>query len=182
MSQESSESPESRRGFFSRTAAVVFSAAAIAIPAVSALFVIFDPLRKRGGGTQGFVRIATLSSLPNDGVPRKFPVLATRSDAWTKYPNVPIGAVYLRRTGESVVEALNVVCPHAGCFVDFSAEKSCYLCPCHNSSFALSGQINDKKSPSPRSLDTLEIQVRGEEIWVRFQNFRAGTAEKIPAT
>jgi hypothetical protein len=31
-----------------------------------------------------------------------------------KFNEVPIGAVYLRRTGNQV-EALNVVCPHAGC-------------------------------------------------------------------
>jgi hypothetical protein len=31
-------------------------------------------------------------------------------------------------------------------------------------------------------LDELEVEVRGEaEIWVKFQNFRAGVVEKTPA-
>ena len=93
-----------------------------------------------------------------------------------------IGAVYLRREKGKPVEALNVACPHAGCFVDYVAARHGYLCPCHNSTFALDGKINDPKSPSPRALDTLEVEIRGEgEIWVRFQNYRAGVSTKVPA-
>ena len=69
----------------------------------------------------GLTRVTTLDSIPNDGLPRKFPIIASRTDAWNKFPDAPIGAIYLRRTGEKKVEALNVVCPHAGCFVDFKS-------------------------------------------------------------
>ncbi|HVY70044.1 MAG TPA: Rieske (2Fe-2S) protein, partial [Verrucomicrobiae bacterium] len=106
-----------------------------------------------------------------------------RQDAWNKFTNVPVGAVYLRRVGEKTVEAFNVVCPHAGCFVDFMPERKSYLCPCHNSTFGLDGKIQDAKSPSPRGLDSLEVELRdGGEIWVRFQNYQAGHHEKIPVT
>ena len=63
--------------------------------------------------------ITTLDTLPKDGTPQKFAIIAGRVDAWNKLPNAPIGAIYLRRVGEKGVEAINVVCPHAGCFVDF---------------------------------------------------------------
>ena len=82
-----------------------------------------------------------LEVLPADGVPRKFPILADKTDAWNKYPNTPVGAVYLRRTGERAVQALNVVCPHTGCFVDYRAERKGYYCPCHSSSFAVDGRV-----------------------------------------
>jgi len=102
-------------------------------------------------------------------------------DAWSRTPNVPVGAVYLQRVGENKVRALNVVCPHAGCFVDYRPANGNYFCPCHNSSFALDGKILDPKSPSPRGLDELPVEVRnGTEVWVTFQNFRAGVHEKIP--
>jgi len=56
-----------------------------------------------------------------------------------------------------------------------------YFCPCHRSSFTLDGAILDPKSPSPRPLDDLPVEIRnGTEIWVKFQNFRAGTHDKIP--
>ena len=150
------------------------------VPALAGLMVLLDPLRRKMS-SGGAVKVTTLAALPADGVPRRFPVLADKVDAWNKYRNVPIGAVYLRRTGDGKVEALNVVCPHAGCFVDFSAERAMFLCPCHNSSFALDGRIADTKSPSPRALDSMSAEVRGNgEIWVTFQNFQAGRPDKVP--
>jgi Rieske Fe-S protein len=127
------------------------------------------------------VRVTTLDSLPNDGVPRKFPVIAARTDAWNKYSDTPIGAVYLRRTGDRTVEALNVVCPHAGCFVDFSANRGQFLCPCHNSSFKVDGSRAAATSPAARGLDSLAVDVRSDgTVWIVFQNFEAGRADKIP--
>ncbi|MBN8248839.1 MAG: Rieske 2Fe-2S domain-containing protein, partial [Verrucomicrobia bacterium] len=168
-----------RRSFVKEVAAVVIGGVATLVPAAAGLLVWLDPLRRRGDGAgAGFVRIAPLAALPNDGVPRKFTVLADRVDAWTKTPAVPVGAVYLRRTGERTIEALQTVCPHAGCFVDYRPEVKDFFCPCHNSTFAVTGAINDPKSPSPRPMDTLSVEVRGGEIWVRYENFQAGQREK----
>jgi Rieske Fe-S protein len=65
--------------------------------------------------------------------------------------------------------------------VDFRAQLGHFHCPCHDSSFAPDGKILDPKSPSPRSLDELAVEIRKEaEIWVTFQNYRAGVHEKIP--
>ena len=169
-----------RRSFFKEAAAVVIGGVAVLVPAAAGLLVFLDPLRKKGKAVSNAIRVASLSAVPNDNQPHKFPVIASRTDAWNKFPSTPIGAVYLRRTGEKTIEALNVVCPHAGCFVDFLPSRACFHCPCHNSTFAMDGKINDPKSPSPRPLDTLPVEIRGEEIYVTFQNFRAGVAEKIP--
>jgi menaquinol-cytochrome c reductase iron-sulfur subunit len=174
----------SRRDFFAKAGSIVIGAALMVVPAVSGLLVFLNPLRRRGqgGGASNAVRVAALRALPENGEPRKFPVLATRVDAWNRTPNVPVGAVYLRKVGPNEVKAFNVACPHAGCFVDFRADKNHYLCPCHNSSFSLDGRVLDPKSPSPRPLDELPVEIRGDgEIWVKFQNFRAGTKETIPA-
>lgn len=168
-----------RRDFFKCASALIIAGVVGIIPAIAGLIVFLDPLRRKGK-TGGPIRVASLRALPQDGRPYKFPVIASRVDAWNKFPEVPVGAVYLRRTGERQIEALNVVCPHAGCFVDFVPSRECFLCPCHNSTFALSGKIIDPKSPSPRALDSLPVEIRGEEIFVEFQNFRSGVAEKIP--
>lgn len=171
-----------RRGFFKQTLAIIIGGIAAAVPALAALMVLTDPLRRKNAAGKA-IRITTLEALPADGIPRKFPVLASRTDAWNKFVNVPIGAVYLRRTADGKVEALNVVCPHAGCFVDFSAEDDKFICPCHNSSFKVDGAIADPASPSPRALDSLPVEIRrGGVIWVTFQNFEAGQSEKIPVT
>lgn len=171
---------DNRRDFFKKTSAIVAGGILAAAPPLAGVPMILDPLRRKSEAG-AFVRVAALAALPNDGVPRKFAVLADRRDAWNKFPRTPVGAVYLRRTPEGRIEALNVVCPHAGCFIDFLAAKPGYFCPCHNSAFALDGSIADAKSPSARGMDSLEVEVRNEtEIWVRYQNFEAGKKEKIP--
>lgn len=170
-----------RRVFLRGAAATVLGGAALATPVGAGLFVFLDPLRApRGAGN--WSRVTRLSALPADGVPRRFTLRAERVNAWTRHPATPLGAVYLRRTGEQTVQALHATCPHAGCLVDYAPARNGFLCPCHNSTFAVDGAVNDPASPSPRGLDALEVEIRhGEEVWVRFQNFRAGVREKVPA-
>jgi menaquinol-cytochrome c reductase iron-sulfur subunit len=85
------------------------------------------------------------------------------------------------------VVAFNAVCPHLGCFVDFNrhvGDEGLFQCPCHNSDFLVDGdRVDPNSSPSPRGLDTLEIdadKLAAGEIWVEFMNFKTGHAEKEP--
>jgi len=180
MDQPVASPPPDRRNFLAKAGAIVIGGVLALVAPLSGLLVFLDPLRRRTSN-EGAVFVASLAALPESGEPRKFPVLATRVDAWNRSPNVPIGAVYLQRLPGDQVRALNVVCPHAGCFVDFRARQNGFHCPCHNSSFGLDGAVLDPKSPSPRPLDELVVEVRdGSEVWVRFQNFRPGVHAKIP--
>ncbi len=172
--------PPDRRDFLAQAAAVVIGGALALVAPAAGLFVLFDPLRRKAEGG-GAVWVASLAALPESGEPRQFPVLATHVDAWNRTPNVRVGAVFLQRLADGGVRAFNASCPHAGCFVGFRADKNCYLCPCHNSTFELDGQVKDRTSPAPRGLDDLPVEIRpGGEIWVRFQNFRPGEKERVP--
>jgi nitrite reductase/ring-hydroxylating ferredoxin subunit len=169
-----------RRDFVKKGAALALGALSITTPVVAGLMVVCDPLRRKGDASD-WILVTSMRSLPEDGLPRKFVVIASHSDAWNRNPSIPVGAVYLRRTGPASVQAFNVICPHAGCFVDFVPARNGYLCPCHNSTFEIHGKIRDRKSPSPRGLDQLDVQVKNErEVWVRFQNFRTGVDKRIP--
>jgi len=174
--------PNERRGFLVKFAAVIFGGIVAIVPFAAGLFAFFDPLRRKSE-TGEFVRIVPLDALPPDGVPRRFAVLSNRSDAWNFFANQPVGAVYLRRTAENHIEALNSTCPHAGCFVDFDRQSDCYKCPCHNSRFTVDGAMI-QPSPSPRPMDTLAIELResgvAKEVWVKFENFYTGIAERLP--
>jgi menaquinol-cytochrome c reductase iron-sulfur subunit len=172
---------DGRRDFLKKACAACIGGAVIIPPIAAGVVVLLDPVRRKSA-IGDFVHVGFLSALPEDGTPRKFTVLTTREDAWNKMTNVPVGAVYLRRLAPNKVQALNVVCPHAGCFVDFVQDRNSYLCPCHNSTFAVDGKINDPKSPAARGMDELEATIRnGNEVWVKFQNYLAGEADKIPA-
>src|ERR1700722_18164505 len=98
MRTQSPEPQTSRRGFFKQSLTFVLGGLALLTPAIAALVLLTDPLRRKGAAGSA-IRVTNLDALPNDGVPRKFPVLAAKTDAWNKFANVPIGAVYLRRTG-----------------------------------------------------------------------------------
>ena len=166
-----------RRNFLAGASALAVGALATLAPIGVAITTILDPLR-RTSKSNGMVLVTRLSAVPEDGSPRKFTVSADRTDAWATYADTPVGAVYLRRTGDDVL-ALNVVCPHAGCFVGVADEGSGFACPCHRSSFDLDGVVDDPASPSPRDMDELEVEVRNvDEVWVRFQNFLPGRDEK----
>jgi menaquinol-cytochrome c reductase iron-sulfur subunit len=170
--------PVGRRNFFKSFLATVIGGVLGVVPFLAGLQVFLDPLRRKAGASSA-VRVAGLEALPDDGIPRKFPVLADRIDAWNKFTQIPIGAIYLRRTGNQV-QAFNAVCPHLGCNVDFLQQKNVYFCPCHNSTFTVAGRIADPSSPAARGLDSLDVELRGNEVWVKFQNFEAGRREKIP--
>jgi menaquinol-cytochrome c reductase iron-sulfur subunit len=171
----------SRRGFLARLVAIVV-AAALYVPALAAGALAFlNPLRiKSEGGKR--IRLTTLDMLPADGTPQRFPVIADRSDAWTFYPNEPIGAVWLRLTDakQKKVQAVQVLCPHLGCYVDFRTADKTFFCPCHRASFDMEGKRTEERSMSPRDLDTLDVEIRnGNEVWVNYLKFRTGSSEKI---
>jgi Rieske Fe-S protein len=181
MKQQDSPPRPERRDFLIKTAAVGLGAAVTLVPVGAGLVALLDPLRHKARAG-AFLRVTAINALPDDGTPRQFPVVSDRVDAWNKFPQVRVGAVYLRKTGPNQVQAINVVCPHAGCFVNYQPDHGHYLCPCHNSSFALDGKIKDPASPSPRALDTLEVKISEDGgVWVNFENYRAGIHEKIPA-
>lgn len=178
--------PDSRRSFLTGLAAGVIGTLVGVVPLVSGLLVFFDPLLRRRGAAATSLKVAALDALPADGTPAVFPVVSTRQDAWTRYPNEPIGAVYLRRLKDGKVEAFNASCPHLGCFVDFRDKE--FRCPCHNSSFTIEGARVQPAPPappcpSPRDLDPLEVDAQKlatGEVWVKFENFRKGIPERVP--
>jgi menaquinol-cytochrome c reductase iron-sulfur subunit len=181
------ESPP-RRNFIVASLAFVIGGLISIFPFIPGVAVLLDPVlrRKKPGASEAeggkFVRVATLESIPASGV-QQFPVIADRRDAWSHFPNERIGAVYLRRVGENAVEAFNAVCPHLGCIFSFVASRNEFYCPCHNSAFHIDGSKIEgpgRVNPSPRPLDSLEVQVKENgEVWVKFEDFLTGIEEKI---
>ncbi|MCB1090732.1 MAG: Rieske (2Fe-2S) protein [Verrucomicrobiae bacterium] len=189
-SPESSPSGEKRRDLLLKAGSICAGCALAGVPVLAGLRVVAHPVTQRRGaaavgGEAPFLPVATLDSLPEDGSPVKFIVRADQADAWSRFPNQVIGAVFLRRVekGGSTphVQAFNVVCPHLGCAVEFREGNRDYFCPCHNSAFELESGTQEASSPSARGLDELETQIDGTgHILVRFQNFVMGIADKRP--
>jgi Rieske Fe-S protein len=149
--------------------------AALAAPVMAFLG---GPLRRptvRGGDEP--VPVADLDRLPEGTPVAARVVVAERIDAWAKIAGVPLGAVWIVRRGDRV-ECLSSTCPHAGCFVDWSAADNRFACPCHKSAFDLDGKVI--AGPSPRPMDALEAEVKDGRVLVRYRRFRQATAKKEP--
>lgn len=162
-----------RRGFFAAVTGVA-AATVAAVAAVPVFGAVLAPLwKKREGGD--YLPVGRLEALP-EGRPVRAVVVGPRTDAWIRYRAEELGAVWLRRTGERV-EAFSGVCPHLGCSVEQRGDR--FECPCHDSTFELSGKV--LTGPAPRPLDGLEVRVEGGEVQVRFERFAPGGKERRPA-
>ena len=61
--------------------------------------------------------------------------------------------------------AMSAVCTHLGCTVQYRSDISQVWCPCHNGMYDIHGR--NISGPPPRPLEALDVQVRGDEIFVR---------------
>jgi Rieske Fe-S protein len=109
-----------------------------------------------------------------DAAPVRIEIIAPLvKDGWTAARDVLVGAAYVRRTGPnpSDIDARSAVCPHLGCAVSYDAAQKNYLCPCHDSRFAITGA--KLSGPAERGLDDLPIQLapdgRLKLSWVRYK-------------
>lgn len=164
-----------RRSFLKTVFAVISGAlvAAIGGPIVVAFL---DPVRRRtvkGGGT---MRVGKVADLPV-GVPRRVDVIEARSDAWDRSDPKPIGAVWLVCRDRGHVDAYSGTCPHLGCAIGFNATTNQFVCPCHDSAFALADGER-LKGPSPRGLDPLPVAVKDGEVEVEFKQFVQGISSR----
>lgn len=72
----------------------------------------------------------------------------------------------LIRLSESEWRAFEQKCTHLSCAVFYSKESGKIECPCHNGFFdARTGQV--LQGPPPRPLPQLDVDIRGEEVYVK---------------
>ena len=175
------ETPGERRGFIKFLCAFIGTLISV-VPFGAGMWSYLNPLAKRdsGAGDDGFIKVTTIDAIPADGTPAKFTVVADKVDAWNRFTDVSIGAVYLRLV-DGLPKALHTVCPHLGCFIDYRPGNNDFFCPCHNSNFKLDGGL--ARGVSPRAMDPLQIDVRNKtEVWVKFQNFQPGHSHAVPVS
>lgn len=185
-----------RRNFLMKVLAGTVGFIVTAVPVVLGGLFFFDPLRRKRTvpdaqqpkrDERGFIRVTTTESIPADGTPQKFTVIADQLDAWNYFAEERLGNVILRKLSEGPIEtatdvvAFNDVCPHLGCNVEYrpsAPDERAFLCPCHNSAFSLTGERSNQVPP--RDLDKLAVEIRnGNEVWVQYQKFRSGTPDKV---
>lgn len=128
--------------------------AALGFPAFVYLF--FPPKAKR---ENEWVDIGDISRLtPN--VPVEMVFRRNRVDGW-KVISEKSTAWVVKRANEGVT-AFGPQCTHLGCAYHWEDGKNEFICPCHNSVFAVDGRVIS--GPAPRPLDRYEAKVQGTHL------------------
>jgi len=70
-------------------------------------------------------------------------------------------------TSEGQYRAMSAVCTHLGCTVQYRSDLRNVWCACHNGMYDLNGR--NISGPPPRPLETYDVFIKGEEIYVRRQ-------------
>jgi len=71
----------------------------------------------------------------------------------------------LVETAAGQYHAMSATCTHLGCTVQYRPDLHEIWCACHNGMYDLNGR--NVSGPPPRPLETFDVQVRGDEIYVR---------------
>jgi Rieske Fe-S protein len=171
----------SRRGFLGSATNVLMVAIGL-IVAIPALGYFLSPLRRKGaaeGTGATFQDAGPLSDIPV-GQWRLLSLEMVCEDGWKK--SRVRHAVWVRRQdgADQGVTVLSSICPHLGCPINWHPDQSQFICPCHGGIFDTDGQHTG--GPPPRAMDPLEFEVRAGRLWVRWQDFKIGVAERVPVT
>ena len=70
----------------------------------------------------------------------------------------------LIRTASGEYRAMSATCTHLSCTVQYRDDLREVWCACHNGKYSLDGR--NLSGPAPRPLESFDVQVKGEEIFV----------------
>ena len=167
-----------RRRFFGLLTNLLMAVIGLLV-AIPAFGYFFGPLRRRseeeGGGTT-FQDAGPLTDIPVRQW-RLLSVEMVHQDGWKK--TRVRHAIWVRRQDESDqgITVFSSICPHLGCPINWHPDQSQFVCPCHGGIFDAEGQHTG--GPPPRAMDPLEFEVRAGRLWVRWQDFKIGVAERV---
>ena len=146
---ESMVEPTDRRGFLVWAAAATLGSTALFIGA-TVVQAMVPPTRSADGRLDaGRVVVARISDLKLN-VPRL-----------TDYGS---DKVFVVKTSGTKVLVFDAACPHMGCELDFSQTSGKFSCPCHKSTFTLTGKR--LSGPARRNMISAESEVVNGEVVV----------------
>lgn len=121
-----------------------------------------------------WIKVAEVKSLTL-GQPQKLTFASLTVDAYIM--ETVLHSVWVVKHSPSEVSAFSSVCPHLGCHYNWNPQSKHFECPCHNSVYAVNGQVLG--GPAPRPLDTLPTNVEDGGLFIQWMEFKVGIPEKI---
>jgi Rieske Fe-S protein len=156
--QSSSDAP-GRRRFLVRIITTIHATIAASLGVILG-GTILSPLF--GKQEENWLPAGTLTNLPETD-PLPVTLRVAREDGYNQI--IERRSIFLVRTGESDVIALDSTCTHLGCRVSWDADEQVIRCPCHGGIYDRKGAVTAGPPPSP--LARLTTRIDGDQILVQ---------------
>lgn len=75
-----------------------------------------------------------------------------------------VQSIIVANTGSNTFVAVDSVCTHNGCTVEYSNSSSNFVCPCHGSAFSKTGSVVN--GPATTSLKSYQVSKTGDIITI----------------
>lgn len=128
--------------------------AALAVPAL--IYLLVPPRLRR---QSDWVQAGDLSEVPA-GTPIEVTFRKMRIDGWKVVSEKD--TAWVVKSANNQVTAFGPSCTHLGCAYHWDTAKNEFICPCHNSVFAIDGRVIG--GPAPRPLDRFQTRVEGNKL------------------
>jgi menaquinol-cytochrome c reductase iron-sulfur subunit len=115
-----------------------------------------------GRRQENWLPAARLLEIP-ENQPLPVTIRVAHSDGYNQV--VERRTVFLVKTGESDVIALDSTCTHLGCRVSWDADAKLLKCPCHGGVYDTTGAV--KAGPPPMPLTRLTTRVEDGQVQVQ---------------
>ena len=145
--KEGREPKESRRGFLNKLWAAL---GLVVLAELVWLVVSFLRPRKPGSEQDGYGTVILAGSA--EGFAR---------NTVTAFPR---GQFYLARLEDGGFLAISRKCTHLGCTVPWVEDDKLFACPCHGSTFDITGSV--VQAPAPRALDLFPVTIENNVVRV----------------
>jgi menaquinol-cytochrome c reductase iron-sulfur subunit len=160
-----------RRKFLKMLIGIItaFTGILLGIPFIRALVIT-----KFKTGEQVWQKVSEIGSLP-EGHPVRINYISRVTDAYRH--ETAVHSVWAIKHSPTEVTVYSPVCTHLGCYYKWDPGTGHFECPCHGSVFSIDGKVLG--GPAPRPLDMLPAKIDNGELFVVWEQFKVGIAEKV---
>ncbi len=149
---------EARRSFLVAGIYAIWTVIAACLAVPGFIYLWFPPKPRNHDEWVDAGSVASLA--PNEPVQMVF--RRNRVDGWKVTSEK--STAWVVRFGDQGLAAFGPQCTHLGCAYHWDATMSEFICPCHNSVFAIDGRV--LSGPAERPLDRYRIKLEGSRLLI----------------
>ncbi|MFQ5629289.1 MAG: ubiquinol-cytochrome c reductase iron-sulfur subunit [bacterium] len=151
----------SRRGFL-KILIVIFNSLIAAMLAVPGLGYLLTPVFRKSGGS--WVSLGAKNKFQANK-PQKAAYSYISENGYLREQKEGFAWILQNAQTEYGYIAYSPICSHTGCNVAWEDGRNTFVCPCHNGTYDLSGDV--LSGPPPRPLRRLAVKIENDQIYIQ---------------